>query len=58
MTRSFWIARQRDDLIVGALQERADRHDGAYSRQSPDLREGDGMLFGDGDVKIAIREFT
>ncbi|CQB92189.1 Uncharacterised protein [Salmonella enterica subsp. enterica serovar Typhimurium str. DT104] len=48
-----------DDLIVGALQEsRVDRHDGLIAANRQTCGEGDGMLLGDGDVKIAIREFT
>lgn len=48
-----------DNLIVGALQEsRVDRHDGLIAANRQACGEGDGMLLGDGDVKIAIREFT
>ncbi|EYH88280.1 hypothetical protein SEEH4496_13354 [Salmonella enterica subsp. enterica serovar Heidelberg str. N4496] len=42
-----------DDLIVGALQEsRVDRHDGLIAANRQTCGEGDGMLLGDGDVKM------
>ena len=56
---------QRDvmnQLIVGALQEgRVDRHDGTQSLGSEARGEGNGVLLGDRDIKIAVgkasREF-
>lgn len=47
-----------DNLIVGVLQEsRVDCYDGFIVVNCQVCGEGDGMLFGDGDVKIVIWEF-